>query len=245
MTAAPASVRNIAAIARRELAFFFNSPIAYVAITVFLAVCGVYLFVIHGFFEGNQATLRPLFEQIPLFFILYAPAVTMRLMSEEKRAGTIELLVTWPITDAEILLGKYVGALGFLVVTLVLSLVFPLLVGSLGELDGGVVAGGYIGLFLIGAAYLAIGLMTSVWTRNQIVAFVLAVLLCAFFYGVDWMVGSVSEGARDAFAFMSFKAHFANIARGVIDTRDVIFYLTAIAVSLVVATTSLGARNWK
>lgn len=239
------TARSITAIAQRELAFYFNSPIAYVAITVFLAVCGVYLFVVYDFFGGNQATLRPLVEQIPLFFILYAPAVTMRLLSEEKRAGTIELLVTWPITDGQIIMGKYLGALGFLFVTLVMSLVFPLIVGSVGTLDSGVTMGGYIGLFLIGAAYLAMGLATSTWTQNQIVAFVLAVLLCAFFYGVDSMVASVSEGARDAFAFMSFKAHFANIARGVIDTRDVVFYLSVIAVSLVVATTSLSARKWK
>ena len=101
------SVRNVSAIASRELAFFFNSPIAYIAITVFLAVSGVYLFVLYDFFEGNQATIRPLLEQIPLFFILYIPAITMRLVSEEKRAGTIELLSTWPVTDAEIVLGKF------------------------------------------------------------------------------------------------------------------------------------------
>jgi len=239
------SVRNISAIARREMALYFNSPIAYIAVTVFLGICGVYLFVTYPFFEGNQATIRPLVEQIPLFFILYAPAITMRLISEEKRSGTVELLATWPLTDAQIVLGKFLGALGLLAVTLVLSLVFPLIVSSLGELDGGVVLGCYLGLFLVGAAYMAMGLLTSTWTQNQIVAFILAVLLCTFFYGVDVLVGEIWASARDAFAFLSFKVHFANIARGVIDTRDVIFYLTIIGGSLAAATLSLQARNWK
>jgi ABC-2 type transport system permease protein len=239
------SARNVSAIASRELAFFFNSSIAYIAITVFLAVSGVYLFVLYDFFEGNQATLRPLFEQIPIFFILYVPAITMRLLSEEKRSGTIELLSTWPVTDGEIVLGKFFGALGFIVVTLAVSLVFPIIVGSLGALDTGMVLGGYVGLILLGAAYAALGLLTSTWTQNQIVAFILAVLLCAFFYAVDGMVASVWEGGRDAFAFLSFRAHFANIARGVIDSRDVVFYLSMIVGALVLSVQSLQARNWK
>ena len=239
------SIRNISAIARRELALYFNSPIAYIAITVFLVICGVHLFVNYAFFEANQATIRPLIEQIPLFFILYAPAITMRLISEEKRSGTVELLATWPVTDSQIVLGKFFGAFGLLVVTLGLSLIFPLIVGSLGTLDMGTVIGGYVGLLLIGAAYLAMGLMTSTWTRNQIVAFILAVLLCTFFYGVDTLVGELWTSARDTFAFLSFKVHFANIARGVIDTRDVIFYLSVIGSSLAFATLSLQARNWK
>ena len=239
------SARNVSAIASRELAFFFNSSIAYIAITVFLAVSGVYLFVLYDFFEGNQATLRPLFEQIPIFFILYVPAITMRLLSEEKRSGTIELLSTWPVTDGEIVLGKFFGALGFIVVTLAVSLVFPIIVGSLGALDTGMVLGGYVGLILLGAAYAALGLLTSTWTQNQIVAFILAVLLCAFFYAVDGMVASVWEGGRDAFAFLSFRAHFANIARGVIDSRDVVFYLSMIVGALVLSVQSLHARNWK
>lgn len=238
-------MRNVQAIASRELAFLFNSPIAYIAITVFLAICGVYLFVIYDFFQANQADLRPLFEQIPLFFILYVPAITMRLISEEKRSGTIELLATWPVSDAQIVLGKFLGALGFLLVTLGMSLVFPLLVGSLGPIDSGSVLGGYLGLILVGAAYLSMGLLTSSWTENQIVAFILAVLLCSFFYSVDGLVGSFWESGRDAFAFLSFKAHFGNITRGVIDTRDVIFYLSVIALALLLTVQSLQARRWR
>lgn len=237
--------RNVTALASRELGLYFNSPIAYITIAVFLAICGVQLFVNYAFFDANQATLRPLVETIPMFFILYAPAITMRLVSEEKRAGTIELLATWPITDLEIILGKFFGALGLLIVTLVMSLIFPLLVASLGELDLGLIGGAYLGLLLIGAAFLAMGLLTSTWTHNQLVAFIVAVLLCAFFYSVDTLVAEVYEGARDWFSFLSFKAHFANIARGVIDTRDIVFYLTFIASALSLATLSLSARNWK
>ena len=238
-------MRHILAVARRELAFYFNSPIAYVAITVFLAVCGAYLFVVDDFFERDQASLRVLFEQIPLFFILYLPAISMRLVSEEKRSGTIELLATMPITDAQVILGKYLAALGFLVITLVGTLVFPIIVGSFGTMDLGPLVGGYIGLFCVGAGYLAIGLMTSTWTRNQIIAFITAVLFCSFFYGIDALVGAIWQEARDAFAFMSFKAHFENILRGVIDSRDVVFYLSVVGATLVIAMQSLKARNWR
>ena len=238
-------MRNITAIAGRELAFLFNSPIAYIAITVFLAICGVYLFLMHDFFGANQADMRPLMEQIPLFFILYVPAITMRLISEEKRSGTVELLATWPVTDWEIVLGKFLGALGFLLVTLGMSLVFPLLVGRLGLLDSGAVIGGYLGLVLVDSAYLAMGLLTSSWTENQIVSFILAVLLCTFFYSVDGLVGSFWEAGRDAFAALSFRAHFQNVARGVIDSRDVIFYLSFIGLALLLTVQSLQARRWR
>ena len=238
-------MRNISAIAGRELAFLFNSPIAYIAITVFLAICGVYLFVMHDFFGANQADIRPLLEQIPLFFILYVPAISMRLISEEKRSGTVELLATWPVTDVEIVVGKFMGAMGFLLVTLAMSLVFPILVGQLGVVDTGAVMGGYLGLILVGAAYLAMGLLTSSWTENQIVSFILAVLLCTFFYSIDGLVGSFWEAGRDGFAALSFRAHFANIARGVIDSRDVIFYLSFIALALFMTVQSLQARRWR
>ncbi|PIE18841.1 MAG: ABC transporter [Proteobacteria bacterium] len=245
------ALRNIRALARREFGFYFNSPIAYITITVFLLVCGAYLFVIDdpttglSFFEDNQASMRKLFEAIPLFFVFLIPAITMRLISEERRAGTIELLVTMPVTDAQIALGKYLGGLLFLVVTLAATLPLPLIVGSLGSLDVGAVIAGYVGLLLLGAAYLGVGLMTSAWTKNQIVAYLTAALIAALFYFVGDMVESVWESARDALAFMSFKAHFDNIARGVIDSRDVLFYLSFIVVTLVVTVQSLSARNWK
>lgn len=247
----PGAFGNVMALARRELGFYFNSPVAYITITLFLVVCGVYLFAIDepstglSFFEANEASMRKLFEMIPLFFIFLVPAITMRLIAEEKRSGTIELLVTMPITDAQIAVGKFLGGLAFLCLTLLSTVPLALLVGSLGNMDTGLVVGGYLGLLFLGAAYLAIGLMASSWTDNQIVAYLVAAILCAFFFFVDGMAEVVSVGAKDALASLSFRAHFQNVARGVIDTRDVIFYLSVIGVALVVTMQSLRSRNWK
>ncbi|MCC6625289.1 MAG: ABC transporter permease subunit [Deltaproteobacteria bacterium] len=255
----PSASRNVLALARRELGFYFNSPIAYIVITLFLVVCGAMLFIFdtpdtgRSFFETNEASLRALFGPtsperfggIPLVFAFLVPALTMRLISEEKRTGTIELLVTWPITDPQIVLGKYLAGLAFVAIMLVFTLPLAFMVGGLGPLDAGMVIGGYLGLLLVGATYLAIGLMTSSWTKNQINAYLVGVLLCAFFYFVDGMVGAVWAGARDFFAALSIKAHFQNVARGVVDLRDLVFYGSLIAVCLVVTVQSLQARNWK
>jgi len=255
----PSGARNVMTLARRELGFYFNSPIAYIVITLFLVVCGAMLFIFdtpdtgRSFFETNEASLRGLFGPtsperfggIPLVFAFLVPALTMRLISEEKRTGTIELLVTWPVTDPQIVIGKYLAGLAFVALMLVFTLPLALFVGGLGPLDVGATIGGYLGLLLVGATYLAIGLMTSSWTKNQINAYLVGVLLCAFFYFVDGMVGAVWAGARDFFAALSIKAHFQNVARGVVDLRDLVFYGSLIAVCLVVTVQSLQARNWK
>lgn len=243
------AIRNIRALARRENGFYFNSPIAYIVITVFLLACAVVFFTVETegetFFSANRTEMRRLFTAVPWILAFLVPAISMRLLSEEKRTGTIELLVTWPVTDRQIVFGKYLGGLSFLGIMLAATLPLVLIVATMGKLDFGLVVGGYLGLFLVGAAYLGIGLMTSSWTKNQIVAYLVGVLLCAFFYFIDSMLGLVWQDARDAFAFLSFKAHFDNIARGVIDLRDLAFYGTVIAVTLVVTSQSLQARNWK
>ncbi len=252
-------MRNLWALAKRELGFYFNSPIAYIVITLFLVVSGAMLFVFElpegggDFFAANEANLRGLFGPtgpeafggIPLLFVFLVPAVTMRLIAEEKRTGTIELLVTWPVTDAQIVLGKYLGAVLFVGIMLLATLPLALTVGGLGKMDVGVAIGGYLGLFLLGSAYAGLGLMTSAWTKNQIVAYLVGALLCGFFYFVDGMLGLLWDGGRDFFAGMSFKAHFQNVARGVVDLRDILFYASFIAIALVVTTLSLQARNWK
>lgn len=251
--------RNVWALAKRELGFYFNSPIAYIVITLFLVVSGAMLFVFDlpdgagDFFAANEASLRGLFGPtnpesfggIPLLFVFLVPAVTMRLIAEEKRTGTIELLVTWPVTDAQIVLGKYLGAVLFVGIMLLATVPVALTVGGLGKMDVGVAIGGYLGLFLLGSAYAGIGLMTSSWTRNQIVAYLVGALLCGLFYFVDGMLGLLWDGARNFFAGLSFKAHFQNVARGVVDLRDIVFYASFIVVALVVTTLSLQARNWK
>ncbi|MFT7581485.1 MAG: ABC-2 type transport system permease protein [Myxococcota bacterium] len=250
-TPGSSALANILTLARRELGFYFNSPIAFITIPLFLVVCGVFLFTVddpetkRSFFETNEASLRKLFEAIPVVFIFLVPAISMRLIAEEKRSGTIELLVTMPVTDTQIALGKFLGGLAFVAIALASTLPLVAIVGALGPLDIGVVIGGYFGMLLVGATYLAIGLMTSAWTSNQIVAYLVAAIICAFFYYVGGMLESVWAGAQDALAFLSFEAHAANLAKGVIDTRDVLFYLSFITVALVLTVQSLQARNWR
>lgn len=253
------AAKNVWALAKRELGFYFNSPIAYIVIALFLVVSGAMLFVFNvpdaglDFFAVNEASLRGLFGPtspegfggIPLLFVFLVPAVTMRLIAEEKRTGTIELLVTWPVTDTQIVLGKYLGSVLFIGIMLLATLPLVFIVGGLGPMDVGLVIGGYLGLLLLGAAYAALGLMTSAWTKNQIVAYLVGALICGLFYFIDGMLGLLWDGARDFFAGLSFKAHFQNVARGVVDLRDIIFYASFIAVSLVVTVMSLSSRNWK
>jgi ABC-2 type transport system permease protein len=259
----------LSAIAGREFRSYFNSPIAYLSITAFLVVTGVLFFVASRFFDGGEATLRPLFEWVPMIFVFFIPALSMRLFSEEKRSGTFELLVTYPLTDGEVVLGKFLGSLYFLLVTLALTLVFPLVVSLLGVPDWGPVIGGFIGLILVGAAYLAIGLMTSTWTTNQIVSFILSLVFSSFFFFIDKLLGATeavkwslfSEGSALHFvdvalgaiwgafmaclSYLSFAYHFGNIAKGVLDTRDIFYFLSVTAAALLVATFTLKSRNWK
>ena len=238
-------MNSILTIAKRDFRSYFDSPIAYIFITAFLLNSGIMVFLADDFLEANEATLRPLFEWLPLLFAFYLPAISMRLLSEEKRSGTIELLATMPVRDAEIIIGKYLASLAFLAVILLLTVGFPIIVADLGDPDWGPIFGGYLGLFLIGAVYLAIGLMASSWTRTQTIAFVVSLLLCGFLYFVDKLLGAVWEGTQEFFAYLSFAEHFENISRGVIDTRDVIYYLSLILICGFIATFSLHTRRWR
>lgn len=237
-------MRNVWVIAKREFYAYFTSPIAYVAISVFLVVVGLKFFIVDEFFEVGQASLRSLFELLPIFFLFYLPAISMRLVAEEKRAGTFELIMTLPVTDAQIVLGKYLGALGFLLVTLALTVVYPVLIAVLGNPDVGIIAGSYLGVFLLGAAYLAIGIMTSAWTTNQIVGYVLGAVLAALLYFQERLVGLFWVGARRALEAASMGAHYANFTKGVVDSRDLVFFVSVITFALLVATFSLTSRRW-
>lgn len=237
-------MRNIWVIGKREFISYFSSPIAYVAISAFLVLVGLRFFVVDAFFETGEASLRSFFELVPMVFVLYLPAVAMRLVSEEKRQGTFELLATLPVSDAEIILGKFLGALGFLAVTLLLTLVYPLLLVSLGDPDGGAILGGYMGLSLIGASFIALTIMASAWTNSQIVAYLVGSTLSSWFFYVGEILESFWEGTRDVAAYVSFDAHFTNFTRGVLDTRDLVFFVTMTAVALVIATFSLNRRRW-
>ena len=238
-------MRTSMVIAKREYLSFLSQPVAYIAMAVFLVIIGAVFFFVEDFFEVNQASLRVFFEWAPVVFILFLPAVSMRLLAEERRAGTLELLITLPVKDVEVVTGKLLGAVAFLATTLAVTLAYPLAVAWLGEPDAGPIIGGFFGLLLVGTAYLALGLMASSWTRSQIVALIVGAALCAFFYFVDGMVGAFWKTAQPVLAFVSFKAHFQNIARGVLDTRDILFYLSVSAMAVLIASYSLESRKWK
>ncbi len=243
-------MKQIWIIAKRETAATFDSPIAYIAATVFLIATGLmFFFGIDGsadFFESRQATLRPLFDSAPWVLAVILPAVTMRLVSEERKAGTLELLVTLPVSDLTIVLGKLLGSIGFLVVALGLTLVFPLLVIIVGDPDVGAIIGGYIGLLLIGITFLALGLMTSTLTENQIVAFILGLLLCVFFWtATDALIKLAFERPPTALLLLTFKNQFNAFAKGVVDMRNVIYFGSVTAVAVIASTYSLKSRNWK
>ncbi|MCA9545721.1 MAG: ABC transporter permease subunit [Myxococcales bacterium] len=232
-------------VAGRELRGAFSLPIAYVVVAAFLVLSGSYLFVLHPFFVVGRATLRPLFEFAPFLFTLFAPAITMRGLAEERRAGTLELLLTWPVSDGALVLGKFLGAWGLLALAVGLTLPAALSVAALGDLDWGPVWGGYVGLLLLGGAYLALGLLASALTANQIVAFIFGFLACF----VGFSVGRLAEVAPDGLGAilhgLSFERRFSRVARGVLDSRDLVFFGTVIWLSLAVTAERLRARRWR
>jgi ABC-2 type transport system permease protein len=230
-------------ISRREIRTYFNSPVAYIVVTVFMILTG-YLFFTQLFVE-KQAELRGFFSIMPLLFMFMAPALTMRLLADEKSSGTLELLITMPVRDWEVVLGKFLAAMALLCTALGLTLVFALSVRFMGPLDRGPAIGGYIGLVLMGGAYIAIGVMTSSFTRNSIVSFIVAFAISFALYLIGKLTQFVPQSLQGLTSFLSIDSHFENISRGVIDTRDVLYYFSVIGVSLLVATLSLESRRWR
>jgi ABC-2 type transport system permease protein len=230
-------------ISRREIRTYFNSPVAYIVVTVFTVITG-YLFFMQLFPE-KQADLRQLFGYMPFLFMFMVPAVTMRLLADEKASGTLELLSTMPVRDWEVVVGKFLAALALVCTAVGLTVAFAISVRLLGPLDRGPAIGGYIGLVLMGGAFVAIGVMCSAFTRNSIVAFIAAfgISFALFLFGK--LTQFMPEALQPIVSFLSIDGHFNNISRGVIDTRDVVYYLSVIAACLLVATTSLDSRRWK
>lgn len=228
---------------RKELKSFFDSPVAYIVLTIFLLISGWFFF--SDLFLVNQASLRNLFGIVPFIFMFFVPAVTMRLISEEKRSGTIELLVTLPVKDYEIILGKFLAGLGLIVVAVLLTLVYTLTLSGLGDLDSGSVAAGYLGLIFLGATYLSIGIFTSSLTHNQIVAFITSFAIIFALFMLDKVLIFVPNFLASFFEYLSVDYHFSNISRGVIDSRDVIYYLSFIFFFLFLAVRSLESRKWR
>ena len=236
------SMQNVGAIFRRELRSYFNSAVAYVVIVVFLAIVG--WFHTSSLFLVNIASLRLLFELIPIVFLFVVPAITMRLLAEEKKAGTIELLTTKPIHDGEIVAGKFLAAWALLAIALLPTLVYYVTLASLGSIDNGPVIGGYLGLLLMAGVYVALGLFASSLTENQIVAFIVGFLLVLTLFLMDKVLLYIPEGLTSVVEYLGIDYHFSNIARGVIDTRDIVYFLSLLGASLYLTVVSLGRRRW-
>ena len=233
---------NVMPIFRRELRSYFNSPVAYVVIVVFLAILG--WFFTSNLFLANIASLRIVFELVPLMFLFFVPAVTMRLLAEEKKSGTLELLTTKPVRDVEIVLGKFLAAWVLLAATLAPTLLYLFTIISIGSIDIGPVITGYLGLLLMGGVYIGIGLLASSLTENQIVAFILSFLAVLALFLMDKMLIYIPEGLASTIEFLGIDFHFSNIARGVIDSRDIIYFGSLLGFSLLLTTVSLERRKW-
>ena len=241
-------MRNIIAIADRELAAYFATPVATVFIVIFLVMQGTLTFNLGNFFERGQADLNPFFTFIPWVFLLLIPAITMRLWAEERRLGTIELLLTLPITQGEAVLGKFLAAWLFCGIALTLTFPFVITVNVLGQPDNGVIACGYLGSFLIAGAFLSVGSAMSALTRNQVIAFVLAVAVCFLFTVASYPLVTeflskntpvLAEIARRLAVIDRFQA----FARGVISARDVVYFATFIGFWLFVNTVLVDQRK--
>lgn len=239
-------MRNAWTIARRELYAYFGSPIAYVTMAAFLAVMGLLFWLILVY--SQQAVVGYILGSGWIFFvlILYAAVVTMRLLAEEQRSGTIELVLTAPVRDWELVVGKYLSSLILFLTMLIISLYQPLILARLGDPDLGATASSYLGFFLAGAALLAIGTLTSTFTRNQVVAAISCIAIGVALWLVQF-VGSRSPGTftGDFLAQLAIFAHYTDFIDGVIDTQHVVYYLSLVAASLFLATRVLETRRWR
>lgn len=234
-------------IAKRELASYFNSPVAYVFLVIFLLLTGFFTFTAGNFFERGEASLAAFFGWHPWLYLVLVPAVGMRLWAEERRAGTLELLLTLPVSAWQAILGKFLASWLFLAIALVLTFPVMITVNVLGDPDNGQIAAGYLGSLFLAGAYLAITCMTSALTRNQVIAFILSVVLCLFLLlagfspVTDLLVRWASPAFVDTVAAFSVVTHFDGFQKGVIDSRDVVFFLSVIGFTLFA--TSVVLRN--
>ena len=232
-----ASIRTIA---KRELVSYFASPVAYVFIVIFLLLTGFFTFMLGNFFEQGQASLRAFFMWHPWLYLFLVPAAGMRLWSEERRQGTMELLLTMPITPWQAIVGKFLASWVFLAIALALTFPIVITVNYLGSPDNGVILTSYLGSLLLAGAYLAVSCMTSAMTRNQVVSFIISVVLCFLLILVGYppvtnflyQVLNLKEWLVEIIAAFSVMTHFESIQRGVVDSRDLIFFLSVIVFSL-------------
>jgi ABC-2 type transport system permease protein len=247
---------------KKEMRLYFTSPVAYVIVTIFLLIAGYFFYSIFAFFtmasmqsamnpamgrelNVTDSVLRPLFSNISVILLLLMPMVTMRLFAEERRSGTIELLLTYPVRDGAVLVGKYLAALALYAMMLFLTLLYPGIVSYFARLDWGPVLTGYLGLLLLGSTFLAVGVFASSLTENQIVASIISFGILLIFWILGWSADYAGGAWGKVLSDLSIIEHFDNFGKGVIETKDVIYYLNFTVLALFLTLRSLETRRWK
>lgn len=239
----------ISTIARREFSSYFSTPLALIFLVIFLVLSGVFTFYLGGFFERGQADLQAFFSWHPWLYLVLVPAISMRLWAEERNQGTIELLMTLPVSTFELVVGKFVAAWGFLALALVLTVPIWWTVNYLGEPDNGVIVASYLGSWLMAGGFLAIGSCVSASTKNQVIAFILSLMLSlllvlsGFPLVLDFFSAWSPQWLIDAIASLSFLTHFQSIAKGVIDLRDLLYFVVLIAVWLLATSVVIDLKK--
>ncbi len=238
-------------IAKREFRSSFDSPLAYVVICLGLVMLGFFFFFVQDFWQLDRATLVTLFDAMPRgLSVLIVPVVTMRLLAEEKRSGTLEMLITLPVRDHEVIIGKFLGAWGLVLVLILATALYPLMMfyapWHLGAIDFRPVWSGYLGLVIFSSAAVAVGLLLSALTESQVIAFFITWALLALFTFLGWIATKAlpAGNAREALTFISFDARLASFARGQINTRDIIYFLSITVGCLMAAFRALERRKW-
>ena len=244
-------MQRVIPVFKRELSQYFNTPLGFIFIDVFLLLTGFFFFELFKFFTAEQASLRNLFVLLPWIYLFFVPAISMRLLAEDKKIGTVEVLMTLPLRDWEVVMAKYLAAFIFLTISLLLT--FPLVVvvaraAAPGVvLDYGPIVGGYLAAILMGGAFLAIGIFFSSLTDNQIVAFILSVVAMAIFLliGIPDVVDYFPSVLQKFVLNISLVSHFESVGRGVIDSRDMLYYLSIMFLFVFATIRSVEARKWK
>jgi ABC-2 type transport system permease protein len=234
-------MRQVVHIFQKEFSSYFISPIAYIVISIFLLVTGWFFFA--TFFLFNQANLRTFYALLPVVFAFVIPAITMRLISEELNIGSDEILLTMPVTFRDIILGKFLASVALIIAMMIPTFAYPLTVSLLGQLDWGPVVGGYVGAVFLGAAFSAVGLFASALTRNQIIAFIIGLAICSTLTLIDKMLYFLPQSLLGVFAYLGADFHFQNIAKGIIDSRDIVYFVSICFVGLYGAYLALQEKH--
>ena len=253
---------KIWAIFKKEMRLYFTSPVAWVVFTIFLLIAGYFFYSIFAFYtlasmqsamnpqmgrdlNVTESVMRPLFSNISVILLLLMPLVTMRLFAEERRAGTIELLLTYPVRDGAVLAGKYLAALALYAIMIALTLLYPAIVVYFARLEWGPILTGYLGLLLMGATFIAVGVFASSLTENQIVAAITTFGVLLIFWILGWSADYAGGTAGKVLQFLSLLEHNDSFSKGVLDTKDVLYYLNFTLLALFLTLRSLEARRWK